>query len=550
MRRTSTLERAGRAARIAPLLGAFGLAGVASAQSPTATATIGYHDAPVRGFRAGDDFLLPLDAVPSLDWTASRRGDRVRLSAEGRVVDLPVRRYGTSDCLSLKTLAREIGALTDWLPGYDAFEMMASVDAVTAQRGAVSVSARFAVRPRFQVLSDPARVVVDIDGARVSSITQQNVESGVKVVQFRPNSVRVVYETSFFPVLPRLAPGPGATFSVDFTPRPAPPVAPSVDPRGNADPRERATASQAPPFLVVAPLDLRLGVELESPTATLLSLGTPTAALKTKPTIRKPQPDVLELLLPGLQARFPEGMPFDSKAVTSATSEIVGKDTLVRLQLAVPMGGEVWSDASGVSIQLLRPAIADGKIAGKVIVIDAGHGGKDSGCKFGGLTEKSLTLAIAKYASAELASAGVTVLMTRKDDSYPSLTARPDLANRNKADMFISIHINSPGSNSNPSGTEIYYHMQNGVSKLLGECIMAQMQKNAKLPNLGVKSDRILYNSGLAVLRGSKMPAVLVEVGFITNARDRAKMTDAAFQRATARSIAEGVRRFLGIPVD
>ncbi len=541
MKRFLSLGRAGRVALVAPLafaLGTLVLPARAFGQNPTATATIGYHDAPVRGYRAGDDFLLPLDAVPSLSWTASRRGDRVRLSAEGRVVELSVRHYGAADCLSLKALAREIGALTDWLPGYDAFEMMASVDSIVAQRGGVSVSARFAVRPRVQVMGDPARVVMDLDGARVSTITRQDIEAGVKVSQYRPNSVRIVYETPFLPVIPRTLPAPAATLSIDFTPRTSPPEVPN-----------RVPSNSPPPS--TDPIRLRLGVETESPTATLLSLGTPTANLRTKPTIRKPQPDVLEVLLPGLQAVFPRDMEIPSKAVTSATSEIVGGDTLVRLQLASPMGGEIWSDARGVSIQLLRPASADGVIAGKIIVIDAGHGGRASGCTYGGLMEKSLTLAIAKYAAAELASVGATVLMTRKDDSNPSLTERPELANRNRADLFVSIHINSPGGGgSNPSGTEIYYHKSNALSKLLGECIMAQMQTNAKLPNLGVKSDRVLYQSGLAVLRYSKVPAVLVEVGFITNARDRAKMTSASFQQAAARSIAEGIRRYLGNPVN
>ncbi|RYG86070.1 N-acetylmuramoyl-L-alanine amidase [bacterium] len=198
----------------------------------------------------------------------------------------------------------------------------------------------------------------------------------------------------------------------------------------------------------------------------------------------------------------------------------------------------------------LDPTLASGdrerQGRGEVIVVDAGHGGRDSGCKGGGVMEKSLTLAIAKYTAAELANLGATVLMTRKDDTYPSLDARSALANRNRADLFISIHINSPGGSSPIGGTEIYYHMKDGIARLLGECIMSGMQQYAKLPNLGVKSDRILYRSGLAVLRNSKMTSVLVEVGFITNSRDRAKMTSSDFQKGTAHAIADGVQKFLG----
>lgn len=525
-----------RALFAAVLLAGTGLA--SAAQTPTATATITYHDAPVRGYRGGDDFLLPLDGVTGLSWSASRKGDKVVLIADGHTITLPVRKVGAAECISLKAVARELKAVTDWLPGYDGFELMAPIDAISARDGKLKVDARLPVRASVSTLSGPPRVVVDLEGARYSRSTKIGLDPGATVQQYRPNTVRVVYELGAAPASPTLPAAPTEKIDLDFFPA-APPI--QVDP-STTDP----TTPVQPPVRPGTLIDLRLGVELEGPTSTLLSLGAATGSLKARPTIRKPQPDVLEIVLPGLAAQIDDPESFHSEAVTGVASEVVGKDTVVRLTLASAMGGEVWTDARGVSIQLLRPAIANGKVAGKVIVVDAGHGGRDSGCHGGGLLEKNLTLAMAKLTATELANLGATVLMTRKDDSYPTLDARSELANRNRADLFISIHINSPGGNSPIGGTEIYYHMQNGISKLLGECIMAGMQQTAKLPNLGVKSDRKLYQSGLAVLRNSKMTAVLVEVGFITNARDRAKMTNAEFQRGTAKAIAYGVQKFLG----
>ena len=519
----------------------------AAAQTPTATATVTYHDAPVRGYRVGDDFLMPLDQVTGLSWSASRKGNTVQLIAEGHTLSLPVRKIGDAECLSMKAIARGLDAFTNWLPGFDAYEMMAPVDQITARDGKFKAEARLPVRASVSMLTSPPRVVIDLDGARYSRGTRLGLDVGAKVEQYRPNTVRIVYELTTTPVTPTLPTTPTEKIDLNFLPVPAAPVVPtpwSPPDADSGDEDPNGTAPAAPPVGKI--VDLRLAVQLDGPTATLLSLGSPTAALRARPTIRKPAPDVLEIVLPGLNGELSDLDDLKTEAVTKAESRIVGKDTVVRLELATAMGGEVWSDSRGVSIQLLRPAIANGKVAGKVIVVDAGHGGRDSGCKGGGLMEKNLTLAIAKYTAVELANLGATVLMTRKDDSYPTLDERSQLANRNRADLFISIHINSPGGNSPIGGTEIYYHMQDGIAKLLGECIMNGMQQTAKLPNLGVKSDRKLYRSGLAVLRNSKMTSVLVEVGFITNARDRGKMTSAAFQKGTAQAIAYGVQKFLG----
>lgn len=521
------------------LLAATTLAAVAAAQAPTATANVTHHDAPVRGYRVGDDFLMPLDAVTGLSWSASRKGNTVQLIAEGRTLSLPVRRVGTAECLSLKAIAREMNAFTNWLPGYEAFEFMAPVDRITARDGKLKVESRLPVRASVATLLNPPRVVVDLEGARYSRSTKLALDSGAKVEQYRPNTVRIVYELPIPPVAPTLPPTPTEKIELDFFPV-VTPIVPTT-------PAEERQQDLKPLIVTGQPVELRLGVELEGPTATLLTLGSPTAALRSKPIIRKPLPEVLEIVLPGIIGEIPDPEAFHSEAVTKVESRIVGKDTIVRLELASAMGGEVWSDSRGVSIQLLRPAIANGKVAGKVIVIDAGHGGNASGCHHGSLYEKNLTLAIAKYAAVELANLGATVIMTRKDDSNPSLDARPALANRNAADLFISIHINSPGKGSPVGGSEVYYHKSNSISKLLGECIMAGMQKYAKLTNRGVKSDRVLHpKSGLAVLRGAKMSAVLLEVGYITNPTDRAKMTSPTFQKATGEAIAYGVQRFLG----
>jgi len=191
--------------------------------------------------------------------------------------------------------------------------------------------------------------------------------------------------------------------------------------------------------------------------------------------------------------------------------------------------------------------VIGGSLSGKIVVVDAGHGGKDGGCHAGGVWEKHLTLAIATEVSAQLAAAGATVLMTRKGDTYPTLDERCELANRNKADFFISIHINSPGrGRASPSGTQTYWRMNKPMSKLLAECVHRELLSATGMPNQGYKSDRVLYEGGLKVLRDTKMPAILVECGFLTHPKDRTKMQQKSYRQSAAGAIVKGLKVYLG----
>lgn len=501
-------------------------------------ATITYHPEPVAGYRHGSDFYLPLANLAPLGWTASVQKDSVRIVTDESTYSLPLRRVQAHPCISLLELAKKTHADAKFAADYGNFNYMSPLLGVKGRDGKVLIETRVAVMPRVQTLSAPPRVIIDLEGARLSPKAIYDLGSGTKVEPYGLNCVRVTLPLSD-PDFSKMKLAPGSRLEFDFSPPPPvvitpPPVEQSENP------------SVSPPNN--GPNELALRVQVDGPMSTLLTLNSPTAALKGKPIFRKPEPDVLEITLPGVLAEFPAEFQSPTEAVRRISSETVGNSTRVRLELAAAMGGEVWTDAQGAVIQLIRPAIANGKIAGKVIVIDPGHGGIDSGCTFGSLKEKDLALMIAKDAVAELARLGVTVIMTRKDDSFPSLKARPDLANRNRADMFVSIHINSPGGRGNgPSGTQVYYHRSDATSRLMGECIMKYMVQHGKMPNLGVRSDLTLHpQSGLAVLRDSRMPAVLVEVGFITNPADRARLVNAEFRRTAAQAIVRGIRLFLG----
>lgn len=158
------------------------------------------------------------------------------------------------------------------------------------------------------------------------------------------------------------------------------------------------------------------------------------------------------------------------------------------------------------------------------IVIDAGHGGKDPGAIGNGLQEKDLTLSISKKISAELRRHNIEVIETRKDDSYVTLKQRTDLANNSFADYFVSIHVNAfPDIAIN--GLETYYYLDSTTGKAFATNVHNEVWAAGIF-----RFDRKIKYDNFHVLRETNMPAILAELGFITNKEDsdvlKARETD------------------------
>ncbi len=177
-------------------------------------------------------------------------------------------------------------------------------------------------------------------------------------------------------------------------------------------------------------------------------------------------------------------------------------------------------------------------LAGKLIVIEAGHGGIDPGAiAANGVYEKVYTLDTAKRLKRLLLEEGATVLMVREDDRYMSLNSRVRFANRQNANLFISIHYNS-FKNDSLSGTETYYYKSQDLK--FSKIIHAFMVNYLKHNDLGLKK-KALY-----VLHHTDMPAVLVEPLYLSN-NDDGRLVDSELTREhVAKSIAEGVKNYYG----
>lgn len=179
---------------------------------------------------------------------------------------------------------------------------------------------------------------------------------------------------------------------------------------------------------------------------------------------------------------------------------------------------------------------------GKKIVVDPGHGGSDPGAiGVTGLKEKIVNLAVSKHLISLLTGAGAEVIVTRSGDQSVSNQQRVDLANKSKADLYISIHANA-FSNPESNGTETYYCGKNGSSS--ASRYLAQQLQREIVPALGLR-DRGVKASSFFVITNVEMPAALVELGFMTNPIEEAFLGDSANQLLAAEALYRGIEAYL-----
>ena len=216
-------------------------------------------------------------------------------------------------------------------------------------------------------------------------------------------------------------------------------------------------------------------------------------------------------------------------------------------------------------------------LTAKTIVIDPGHGGKDPGALGSdNLQEKGIVLSISQKLREVLTAKGYTVLMTRDTNRFIPLKERTRFATQHKADLFLSIHANG-SENSRANGIETYYldvtstdkasekiaareNINSGYSIQELETLLAGLIRESKsedskrlarhVQNTLVQStgavDRGVKHARFVVLIGTKVPAILIETGFVSNPVEGQKLTTTAYQHKIAAAIAEGVDAFLG----
>ncbi len=250
-----------------------------------------------------------------------------------------------------------------------------------------------------------------------------------------------------------------------------------------------------------------------------------------------------------------------SLTIDSIKAQINGVD--VRLSLPVILKNNA-ALVSLVDVQnIFQPLLFPSKSAREkieTICLDPGHGGKDTGKIDKKNLEKKYTLLLAQEVSALLKAKNIKVILTRSRDEFVELRDRAEVANRNDADLFISLHYNSAESSDvcgvetyclTPAGVEssnsgggksdkgtLQGNTQNDKNMLLAYVLHRAISRNAGLDDRGIKRARF------EVLCTTQMPSVLIEGGFMTNPEEAKKIYEAGFRKKMAEAIVTGILEY------
>lgn len=179
---------------------------------------------------------------------------------------------------------------------------------------------------------------------------------------------------------------------------------------------------------------------------------------------------------------------------------------------------------------------------GLTIVLDAGHGGGDGGT-IGlideNVIEKDINLSVVTKMKALLEECGATVILTRDSDEFLELSDRSYISNRTGADLFVSIHCNSYEDDLSIGGLECYYHKNSDTSKGYAESLVEIAER------IGNVEVRYAMEQNYQVLRDSSIPAILVEMGYLSNTQDCMNLANTKYQDTMAQTLVESIVEIL-----
>lgn len=171
----------------------------------------------------------------------------------------------------------------------------------------------------------------------------------------------------------------------------------------------------------------------------------------------------------------------------------------------------------------------------RTVVIDPGHGGQDNGGQWGKVYEKHLALDTAVRLENNLKRLGYQTVLTRRSDYFVTLPQRVAIGNSYRNAIFVSLHYNYTWK-ENVSGLETFYY--NAEGQRLAQFVQKSLVRQTRTVDRNAKFARFY------VIRNSKLPAILVEGGFVSNETERNRMKSAYFREAIARGITDGIQRY------
>lgn len=224
---------------------------------------------------------------------------------------------------------------------------------------------------------------------------------------------------------------------------------------------------------------------------------------------------------------------------------------LVFLGISVALG--IYAIKPSKSELVVSDKAMVGGVSGKIILIDAGHGGVDAGASANGVLEKEINLSVAKKLKEQIETNGGTAVMTREEDcstddgtengswKVADLKKRKNMASEIGADIFISIHMNK-FPQEKYKGAQVFYSSDNEESRILGEAIQKALPEILDDGNTRVakKSDGSIF-----ILKGVSIPSVVVECGFLSNKEEAELLKNEEYQNKVAYAIYSGLNNYL-----
>jgi len=541
----------------------------------------------------GREAYLPLEVLEhaAARATLNRREDAaVVTSASGDTAEIAVARFGGRPHLPLSELRGVLRA--DAIVRDGVCEIRARLVRAEIAEGRLHLASTFPVPVRVQARVEEERttVTVEVAGAalapgartgaagdrRVAAFAASDCEEGVRIVAALPPGMGLAAPTDAAERVRSLAlTGTPRPVTARAEPMPAPQGAPaSPEPPGSAeraaqspespdpqpvqrggptDPPATGPAAASQPAKPPAGAVRITGVTIEKsdPTRAQIRVATSGRVSVSTALLREPTRLAIDVANAALETDARE-WPVDHPFLTAVRAEQGSRPGTTRLIIALAkmIGYRVLKPtAEGFVVNFTTPRGSGRSMQDLIVVVDPGHGGAANGCQAvengRRIYEKNLTLAVAQRVRALLQEAGVNVIMTRTGDDDVGLRERPALAGDNNADLFVSIHVDDCPRPNTASGSTAYYHMDDASSRALAQSIIHRIARVSGLPCRGARSDRVLYTTGLAVLRHSPVPATLIEMGYINNVRDRRKLVSAQFQQVMAQAIVDGIRGYV-----
>ena len=540
----------------------------AHADPAPATIIIGGRIVPfqVKPFVGPDGLALaPVDAVQLMGakYAPGTDGMVTVTAANGRRTEWPYTPVQGRCCVPFQKVAEALGGATDWKPATQTLTVRAKLEMVRQDAGALTIYTSYPVYYNVKRIDSPERLYVDLFGLDLATTpasipSQSGSVTHIRSGQLDPQTVRITIdlkqglpfrvESGIQTSAVRVALGdisrPLHTLPIATPPVPQHPTLVAAVPAPTIPAGVTITHVD---YHIVSPSLTQIAVtttgqaqfsteRLDNPSRLAFDLAGAVLDKSVQPS-ETCDSAIIKTIRTGkylaqkmsfgrvvLDLSHMVGFSVDSRPVMGGMTYLIN---LVTTETpTAPAVPQAPTPIEVLTPTVNLPAAVNGSLAGKLIVVDPGHGGRDTGARdefrTGQVYEKDITLAIGRRLRDTLESCGATVLMTRDDDTLPSVMSRPQLANAHHADLFVSIHCDSSGGQNSHAGTTVYFHAQNSLCRQMAADIGRRVSANSGIGYDGIKSDTIRFATGFGVLRGSMMPAVLIETGYMNNDSDLA----------------------------